>query len=124
MRHVSYIQQEVGSERAGVPHQALGKLSYSYSYSYSYSVLGAGQLIQALGGHDRMVRPRQVDHAAATGTVRPFPRWWPSRRLLYLAGLCSRRPGQTCVSMPLGHRTTGGQGVVGSNPAVPTQTKP
>ena len=28
--------------------------------------------------------------------------------------------GQTCLSTPLGHRTTGGQGVVGSNPAVPT----
>jgi hypothetical protein len=43
--------------------------------------------------------------------------------LLYSAELRSDRPGQTCVSMPLTHMTTGGQGVVGSNPAVPTQVR-
>jgi DDE domain len=48
----------------------------------------------------------------------------PGIRLLDSAKLRSERPGQTCVSMPLGHLTTGGQGVVGSNPAVPTRKTP
>ena len=56
-----------------------------------------------------------VLEGAAGVTTRTSP-----ARLLYSAGLRSERPGQTYVSMPLGHLTTGGQGVVGSNPAVPT----
>jgi hypothetical protein len=41
-------------------------------------------------------------------------------RLLYSTELGLPRPRQTVLSTPLTHLTTGGQGVVGSNPAVPT----
>jgi hypothetical protein len=37
--------------------------------------------------------------------------WRANNGLLYSAGLCFWGPGQTCVSIPLGHLTTGGQGV-------------
>jgi hypothetical protein len=59
-------------------------------------------------------------HVVMRTAPAPVP---PHRGLLYSAGLCLARPGRTCLSMPLTHMTTGGQGVVGSNPALPTQVR-
>ncbi len=65
------------------------------------------------------------DSYPESGTYRRLAtRGLPALFALNSAGLCFWRRGQTCVRMPLGHRTTGGQGVVGSNPAVPTLSKP